>query len=781
MHNFLTLFHKIYQKCYRYYKKNGLSALFKAVYFELRFAINFSKVVISNFTSAKESILVVTHDVTRTGAPILAFNIANKFTSKYNVFILALGGGALSGDFERLDVSHIRIINSRIFSVRTAINHIKKLIKEVNFKFAVVNSIESRSMLHSLHKYNVPTITLLHEFISSIEIEDAFLDAYLQSNEIVFSAEVVRTDFLDQYSGLNENKIHLIPQGKCDIPDEIDHSQGLLELQKFKELIRPGHISPDTKVILGAGYVHFRKGVDLFLDCAAKILSGSEGHKYRFVWVGGGYDPEKDMAYSRLLRDQILRSGIDKQVLFIEESPHINVAYENADLFLLTSRLDPLPNVAIDAMFHKLPVLCFDKTTGIADFLKESGMGDSCVASYLDVDGMVNRILFLGKNHKIANNIGEHLYQQSKSTFDMNDYIHKLDRLGEGAFNRKLAIQNDIELIADSGLTNYSYFFGYPIPKIYFKDMIASQMNSWRNGVSCRKPFPGFHPGIYAEEHGVRAPSLDPFADFIHNGMPIGPWIYPVINCDKAVIAENIPANDSVALHLHVFYPELLPEIMLRLGFNRIKPDLFISVPSKKIQEQVLGLIKGYQGAIVCVEVVPNRGRDIGPLLTLFGERILNNYAYIGHLHTKKTKDLKDRQLIGRWREFLLVNLLGKDSFGMADAILSHLNTDSNIGIVFPDDPNAIGWDKNKNYAIDLARQLGIKNLPENFIFPVGTMFWAKTKALENMINRKFKWEDYPEEPLPYDGSMLHALERLLGFPSNGYRAAASWIEGSSR
>jgi hypothetical protein len=42
----------------------------------------------------------------------------------------------------------------------------------------------------------------------------------------------------------------------------------------------------------------------------------------------------------------------------------------------------------------------------------------------------------------------------------------------------------------------------------------------------------------------------------------------------------------------------------------------------------------------------------------------------------------------------------------MADAILSQLNTDSNIGIVFPDDPNAIGWDKNKNYAVDYNKNI---------------------------------------------------------------------------
>jgi hypothetical protein len=42
----------------------------------------------------------------------------------------------------------------------------------------------------------------------------------------------------------------------------------------------------------------------------------------------------------------------------------------SADLFLLSSRLDPLPNVAIDELTMGLPVLCFEKTSGIADFMR---------------------------------------------------------------------------------------------------------------------------------------------------------------------------------------------------------------------------------------------------------------------------------------------------------------------------------------------------------------------------------------------------------------------------
>jgi len=47
--------------------------------------------------------------------------------------------------------------------------------------------------------------------------------------------------------------------------------------------------------------------------------------------------------------------------------------------------------------------------------------------------------------------------------------------------------------------------------------------------------------------------------------------------------------------------------------------------------------------------------------------------------------------------------------------------------------------------------------------FLVGTMFWARSEAMKPLIHLNLQWEDYPEEPIPIDGSMLHALERIIG------------------
>jgi lipopolysaccharide biosynthesis protein len=197
-------------------------------------------------------------------------------------------------------------------------------------------------------------------------------------------------------------------------------------------------------------------------------------------------------------------------------------------------------------------------------------------------------------------------------------------------------------------------------------------------------------------------------------------------------------------------------------------------------------VVTNYSGRIIEIEVVPNRGRDIGPLLTAFGTALMDGYDIVGHLHTKKTTTFKEEIIGKEWYTFLLENLLGGRSV-MADAIIGCLANDPSIGIVFPDDPHAesyvAGWGHNKSTAEALGKRLGLLPLPEYFLFPIGTMFWARVEALRPLFDLRLDWQDYPTEPLPYDGSILHALERLLPFVAakQGLRAVLTNVAGVTR
>jgi hypothetical protein len=167
--------------------------------------------------------------------------------------------------------------------------------------------------------------------------------------------------------------------------------------------------------------------------------------------------------------------------------------------------------------------------------------------------------------------------------------------------------------------------------------LVENYVRRMATGFGLRKPTPGFQPTVYSWLHSREGKTNgDPFADFLRNGLPDGPWLRSVIQSGGASkIAPH--AGLRAAIHLHVFYPDQLAGIAERLRLNASAPDLFISATSEHAAAQTREALSGYRGRIVEVEVTPNLGRDIGPLLTQFGRTLSASYDVIGHLHTKKS------------------------------------------------------------------------------------------------------------------------------------------------
>jgi lipopolysaccharide biosynthesis protein len=336
---------------------------------------------------------------------------------------------------------------------------------------------------------------------------------------------------------------------------------------------------------------------------------------------------------------------------------------------------------------------------------------------------------------------------------------------------------NDWQLIKRSGIFDAkfamggSFFGGQDSIEWYLKVS---------KGDAVRKPMPGFHPGIYLESNQTEGE--EPFCHFLKNNRPRGPWLTEVIRPPKDVPKiENHAQGGRFALHIHLHYHEEATEILTRV-LRIPSMDLKISVTSADGFEFVVACLRKLSITRADLRIVPNRGRNIGPLITEFGND-LKNYEIVGHVHSKRSVLVSNRQLVEKWKHFLLENMLGGLS-PITESILSRFQMDPELGLVFPDDPAIIGWTKNLSHAESLALRMGIPlPLPKQINFPVGTMFWARPQALEPLLSLNLRWEDYPEEPIGYDGTMLHAIERLLPLIAHvaGYRYAVTNVPGVTR
>jgi lipopolysaccharide biosynthesis protein len=159
-------------------------------------------------------------------------------------------------------------------------------------------------------------------------------------------------------------------------------------------------------------------------------------------------------------------------------------------------------------------------------------------------------------------------------------------------------------------------------------------------------------------------------------------------------------------------------------------------------------------------------------------------YDVIGHFHTKKSPHVVDRKMVEIWTSFLLENLIGGRKGGpMLDRILAEMSLEPNIGIAYPDDPHVMSWTENRGAAENLALRMGLGMLPEQFNFPMGNMFWIRSSLLARFVALELTWDDYPAEPLPIDGTMLHAIERLFGVVAelDGKTTLVTNVRGVSR
>lgn len=144
----------------------------------------------------------------------------------------------------------------------------------------------------------------------------------------------------------------------------------------------PYNTSPTNQIIIGgSGFVHWRKGTDWFLQIASKIAK--KRTDIEFEWLGGIQKHEIPVYEKEL---ELL--GIKKKVKFPGHKTNVGIFLSKWSLFLLTSREDPFPLAALEALSCEVPVLCWKGTSGMEEILPTDW-----IIPYGDLDLMVEACL----------------------------------------------------------------------------------------------------------------------------------------------------------------------------------------------------------------------------------------------------------------------------------------------------------------------------------------------------------------------------------------------------
>ena len=729
-----------------------------------------------SYNSQLPTVVVVSHEASKTGAPILALNICHEMSKEANVIAMLISGGSLIEKFRENTIAVLQPKHGPVFD-KLLKKEINRLVHNEWPEYAIVNSIVSASYIQPLRRSGIPVITLVHEFSAYIRPIELLSNVGLWSNRLIFSSKLTSDDLMKQNPQLKRTQNEILPQGYCKevLLATTQSRQEKTEDEATKYL---EELKSDDILILGAGQIQPRKGLDLFVSVAFYIKERFPNQTIKFAWIGDGYDPTNDFNVSLWIKDQIERSGLKNQLRILKGSHEYKRLMRRCNIFLMTSRLDPLPNVAIDAMLEAKPVFCFENATGLENLLRRDPLlKNNLIVQYLNTQEMSSKIISLLQDNDLLNEISKLSRKRAIEWFDMVKYVERLKEIGAEIKSDEESLIKDSQEILKRGIIEIEYSLGLGSKNNKYNT--EHYLRSWQTGVGPRKPFPSFHPGMYMERAMSETTKQDPLVHYINNGEPQGPWNTTLIMPNEDVLV-NI--DEKVGLHIHVHYPELLDEILKAISMNKIRPEIYITCTNQAIGDLAVKNINERGLNLKEIILTPNRGRDIGPLLTCLGKELDEKYPIYGHIHTKKSVHIAKNQSHS-WRTFLIENLIGGDKNQMMDCIISAMLEDKTIGLVFPSDPHCPGWDANFQQAKTLADKLNIKYLTNEFNFPIGTMFWARKNALSPLYGLNLGWDDYPLEPIGYDGTLLHSIERLIPFvaESQGFRYSMTNIPKITR
>jgi len=229
-------------------------------------------------------------------------------------------------------------------------------------------------------------------------------------------------------------------------------------------------------------------------------------------------------------------------------------------------------------------------------------------------------------------------------------------------------------------------------------------------------------------------------------------------------------ARLGIVAHLH--YLVLWPEI--RAGLRRLPPDarllLTISdgaLPSADITTQTIMAEMAAEWPDAFVQIWPNRGRDVGPFMRFLEEGRFDGLDCVCKIHGKRSLRDGRQALFGDvWRQYAIETLLPcTDSI---ELIGRYFTTNPQLGILGPARLRLPRHDLASalDSGHDLLRELMLSRFDRDFsnrlVFFAGTMFWFRPDALKLLKHPPTGGWAFAPEPAPAEGSLAHALERLL-------------------
>ncbi|PHD65692.1 glycosyl transferase [Bacillus toyonensis] len=387
-----------------------------------------------------KKIIYVSHDAHFHGAQLLSLHTikALKENFDYSVAIISIGSGILIPDFQKY--GPVYCLEEDYPTEETVELLIKTLLSQ-DYTIAICSTVISGDMVALLARHNIKVISLIHELphlIQQYSAEGKARNIAESAYKIVFPSQYVYEKFLT-ITQLDHQKCHILPQGL------FNHNPYKNNITVARnELRKKLNLPLDSKIILGVGFADYRKGIDLFSFIAYSVRKVHTN--IHFIWIG-----RTDVHLMDTLSPRY-----KAHFTLVDPTPDIGLYNAGADLYLLTSREDPFPNVVLEALDTKVPVIGFKNAGGFEDVVTEK---TGALVDFLNLPKMVERIYELIGDEELRLQKGSFGQELIEKNFNFLNYIYQLLALLEHNYKKISVI-----------VPNYNY-------EHYLPDRVRSILN----------------------------------------------------------------------------------------------------------------------------------------------------------------------------------------------------------------------------------------------------------------------------------------------------------------
>lgn len=159
----------------------------------------------------------------------------------------------------------------------------------------------------------------------------------------------------ESYKWFPENHIQVIYNGVA--ARTIDSGNVKVLRQQFIS-------APEEKLILSAGRLTTQKGFSYLIEAAR--IAQEHNRPWKFLIVGDGRE--------KTVLESLIKKYLLKNIRLIGFRDDIQDYYACADIFVLSSITEGLPNVILEAMIHKCPVIATD-VNGVCEVIENKKNG----------------------------------------------------------------------------------------------------------------------------------------------------------------------------------------------------------------------------------------------------------------------------------------------------------------------------------------------------------------------------------------------------------------------